>query len=197
MYRRAGLSVVHERQSAERRETVFLFVAIKVTLFELLSPMPISVLSLVLLARTAAGSTSPALIPLLRHEHAILVRVGPYRDGKRNPTWPHCVEAITLLMQLGGGMRAVDKSPVDSSGSSLEPAFQTTGSREFFLLVRSLASRFKGRAQRKVPAACREGSGSTGCASARRGFSGATRRSATCVTQSDRLAASVLGGPST
>ena len=91
--------------------------------------MPLSVLSLVLLARTAAGSTSPALIPLLRHEHAILVRVGPYRDGKHDPTSPQCVEAITLSIQPEGGMRAVDKSPVDASGSSAEPAFKTTGSR--------------------------------------------------------------------
>ena len=149
--------------------------------------MPLSVLSLVLLARTPAGSTSLALAPLLRHEHAILVRVGPYRDGKHDPTSPQCVEAITLSMQPEGGMRAVDKSPVDSSGSSAEPAFKKTGSREFSLPIRSLASRFKGRAQPEVPAACREGPGSTGCASACRGFSGATRRLATYVTRSDRL----------
>ena len=127
--------------------------------------MPLSVLSLVLLTRTPAGSTSLAVAPLLRHEHAILVRVGPYRDGKHDPTSPQCVEAITLSMQPEGGMRAVNKSPVDASGSSAEPAFKTTGSREFFLPIRSPASRFKGRAQPEVPAACREGPGSTGCLS--------------------------------
>ena len=142
--------------------------------------MPLSVLSLVLLTRT------PAVAPLLRHEHAILVRVGPYRDGKHDPTSPQCVEAITLSIQPEGGMRAVDKSPVDASGSSAEPAFKTTGSREFFLPIRSPASRFKGRAQPEVPAACREGPGSTGCLSSYRGFSGATRRLATYVTRSDR-----------
>ena len=127
--------------------------------------MPLSVLSLVLLTRTPAGGTSLAVAPLLRHEHAILVRVGPYRDGKHDPTSPQCVEAITLSIQPEGGMRAVDKSPVDASGSSAEPAFKTTGSREFFLPIRSPASRFKGRAQPEVPAACREGPGSTGCLS--------------------------------
>lgn len=161
--------------------------------------MPLSVLSLVLLARTPAGSTSLALAPLLRHEHAILVRVGPYRDGKHDPTSPQCVEAITLSMQPEGGMRAVDKPPVDSSGSSAEPAFTTTGSREFLLPIRSPASRFKGRVQPEVPAACREGPWSTECASARRGFSGATRRLHSHICHPKRSpgphGASVLGGP--
>ena len=143
--------------------------------------MPLSVLSLVLLARTQiispAGSPSPALAPFLRHQHAT------YRDGKHDP-WPQCVEAITLSMQPEGGMRAVDKPPVDSSGSA--KPFQTAGPREFSLPTRPLASRSKGRAQPEVPAACREGPGSTGCASARRGFSGATRWLAVYVTRSHR-----------
>ena len=99
--------------------------------------MPLSALGLVLLARTQispAGSMSPAVAPLLRHEHAIiLVRVGPHRHGKHP---------------------RADQSPVDSSsgGSS---AFKTTGLGVFFLPP--FVSRFKGpQAQPKVPAACRE-----------------------------------------